>query len=269
MVLLIKRFETNMNIADYAYISIASILAGFINALAGGGTLITFPLLIALGVPPVTANITNTVALCPGYLGATLAQSGTLRDQKSRLRFFLPIGVIGGISGGLLLLHTPESLFEQTVPFLILIATIILSLQKRIHKWLESRNSGSVKSNEHSLIAVVMILLASVYGGYFGAGVSVIILAVLGIIIDDSLKRLNALKQAISLIVNAASAIYFIFSNHVLWPVALLMAFFSIAGGVIGGRMSDRIKEATLHSIVVAIGFLVSIYYFSHLFHFI
>lgn len=256
-----------MNLTDYLIVSLASAAAGFVNALAGGGTLITFPALTFLGIPPIAANITNTVALCPGYFGATLAQRKTLFEQKKRLLFFLPIGIVGGIAGGLLLLHTSAALFKETVPFLILIATILLASQKRIQKWLLRKNENRGKSDECSSGAIIVIFLASVYGGYFGAGVSVIILAALGILLNDSLTRLNALKQAISFIVNAASAIYFLFSGKVLWPVAIVMALFSIMGGVLGGHLSDRIKESTLRLCVVIIGFSVSVYYFLHLFY--
>ncbi|MGV8118827.1 MAG: TSUP family transporter [Candidatus Xenobiia bacterium LiM19] len=188
-------------------------------------------------------------------------------NSQKRLLFFLPTGILGGVAGGLLLLHTSAALFEEAVPFLILTATVLLASQKRIQQRLLQKNENRGKSGECSTGAIIVIFLASVYGGYFGAGVSVIILAVLGILLNDSLTRLNALKQAISLIVNVASAIYFLFSGKVLWPVAIVMALFSVTGGVLGGLLSDRIRESTLRLCVVIIGFSVSIYYFLHLFH--
>ena len=256
-----------MYMSQYLIISLAATAAGFVNALAGGGTLITFPVLTFMGIPPVVANITNTVALCPGYFGAALAQAGTLAEQKRRLFLLVPAGMLGGITGGLLLLHTSESLFEVAVPFLILLATVLLALQKTVQGLLERKKVNPDAPGEKSPALIPALFLASVYGGYFGAGVSVLILAVLGILLKDSLKRLNALKQALSLAVNVASALYFLFSGKILWPVALVMALFAIAGGALGGRLAETIKEPTLRLCIVVIGFSVSFYYFLHLLH--
>jgi len=235
--------------------------AGAVNALAGGGTLITFPVLTAVGLPAVVANVTNTVALVPGYLGATFAQLKDLKGQRKRLLMFIPAGVVGGVIGGLLLLNSGEKVFRSLVPFLILMASMLLAVSDPLRAWLMRRvgKRGSAASLES--LGVLPVGLAAVYGGYFGAGLSVIVLAVLGLFVNDTLTRLNALKQAISFSVNVAAAIFFVFSGKVVWPVALVMAACALAGGTIGGRLAGRIKPSTLRWVVVTIGVIVAIIY--------
>ncbi len=247
---------------EYLLIALAAVGAGLVNALAGGGTLITFPMLTAVGVPAVAANVTNTVALCPGYLGATFAQSKDLRGQKHRLWLCIPAGIVGGIIGGVLLLNTGEKLFRDLVPYLILLASTLLAVQDPLRKWLLKRaaKSGATASAEKWVWLPVGI--AAIYGGYFGAGLSVIVLAVLGLMLEDNLTRLNALKQFISFSVNTAAALLFIFSGKVVWSAVLVMAVGALIGGALGGRLAGRIKPTTLRYIVVVIGFIVSIIYF-------
>ena len=246
---------------EYLLVVLAAFAAGAINALAGGGTLVTFPTLVAVGIPPIAANVTNTVALCPGYLGATMAQFKDLSGQRKRLWLFLPAGAIGGIIGGFLLLNTGEKLFNQIVPFLILLASGLLAAQEPVRAWLvrRSKNSSSTGVSEKS--AILPIGIAGIYGGYFGAGLSVIVLAVLGLTIEDTLTRLNALKQTISFSANIAAAIFFVFSGKVVWSVALVMMFGALLGGAAGGRLAGRIKPSTLRWIVVTIGTIIGIVY--------
>ncbi len=240
----------------------AAVLAGAVNALAGGGTLITFPALVALGVPAISANVTNTVALCPGYLGGTLAQKQDLGGQKVRLWRVLPAGVIGGVLGGYLLLQTEEKVFRILVPYLIFLASCLLAVQEPVRNWLVSRMGQGVSHAEIERWAWLPVGLASIYGGYFGAGLGVILLSALGLTLHDTLTRLNATKQSISFAVNVAAALFFVFSGHVVWPIAAVMAIGALAGGVLGGRLAGRIQPATLRWIVVSIGFAVSAVYF-------
>jgi uncharacterized membrane protein YfcA len=232
-----------------------------VNALAGGGTLITFPMLTAIGVPAIAANVTNTVALCPGYLGAALAQTNELRGQERRLWLVLPASAVGGIIGGVLLLNTDERVFGTLVPFLILLAAGLLAVQGPIRKWVARRAEHSGGPPSRETWAVAPVGAAAVYGGYFGAGVSVIVLAVLGLVLDDTLTRLNALKQAISFSISTAAAVFLAFSGQVVWPLALLMAVGAVAGGVLGGRLASRIQPVALRWIVVAIGIVIAIIY--------
>jgi len=247
---------------QFLFIGLAALAGGFINAIAGGGTLITFPVLTAVGLPAVVANITNTVALSPGYLGATIAQWNDLKTQKKRLWLFVPASVIGGIIGGILLLNTGEKLFRSLVPFLILLASALLAIGDPLRNYINRRLSTRGASLEHIQYAILPVTLAAVYGGYFGAGLSVIVLAVLGFLINDSLTRLNALKQAIAFSVNIAAAIFFVFSGQVNWWAALVMAIFAIIGGTLGGKLAGKIKPSTLRWTVVTIGVIVSIIYF-------
>lgn len=246
---------------EYLFAGLAAVLAGGINALAGGGTLITFPVLTFLGVPAVSANITNTVALCPGYFGGTIAQKNDLKDQKKRLWALMPASILGGILGGFLLLRTGEKLFTELVPYLILLACVLLAVQDPVRVWLVKR-MGEHHGGNLEKLTWLPVGLASIYGGYFGAGLSVIVLSALGLTLEDSLTRLNALKQAAAFAVNAAAAAYFLFSGHVLWTVALIMAVGALLGGWLGGKLAGKIKPSTLRWTVVTIGVVVAVVYF-------
>jgi uncharacterized protein len=250
-----------MEVEKLFMVALAAFAAGLVNALAGGGTLITFPVLTLLGVPPVAANVTNTVALCPGYLGATLAQKDLLADQKSRLWWLLPAGAIGGFAGALLLLFTGERLFTAVIPWLILLASLLLAVGEPLKKWLaKSHNSG--QNGRSNLLASLPVALAAVYGGYFGAGLSVIILAVLGITLSGSITKLNALKQAIAFATNVAAAVMFVFSGQVIWLTAAIMAVTALLGGAAGGKLAGKLNPTMLRWVVVIIGLGVAVYYF-------
>ena len=248
-----------LNGLDFLWVLLAALAGGAVNALAGGGTLITFPMLTAVGVPAVAANVTNTVALCPGYFGATLAQRNDLRGQRGRLTLLIPASILGGIAGGILLLNTGERSFRALVPFLILLAAGLLTVKEPLRAWL-SRRSNSDRGDSKNW-AALPVGLAAIYGGYFGAGLSVIVLAVLGLTLEDSLTRLNALKQAIAFSVNIAAAVFFLFSGEVVWPAALVMAVGALIGGAIGGRLASRIKAGALRWSVVTIGVVVAVIY--------
>lgn len=251
-----------MTILQFILAGVGAFAAGMVNALAGGGTLITFPLLTAFGLPAVAANVTNTVALCPGYFGATYAQRGLLKEQAKRLWVLLPAGLLGGFGGAFLLLHTGERLFKGLVPWLILLASLLLAVGEPLKKWLQSKSAERETKGQDKLIAVLPVGLAAVYGGYFGAGLSVIILAVLGLFYNDSLTRLNALKQAIAFAANIAAAVVFLFSGQVLWGVALVMMVSALAGGAAGGRLANKVNASVLRWIVVGIGLVVALFYF-------
>lgn len=250
-----------LGVVDYFVVALAALVAGLVNAIAGGGTLLSFPALMFVGVPAVAANVTNTVALCPGYLGATLAQRKDLRGQERRLWFCLPAAVVGGLIGALLLLNTGERVFRQLVPVLILLASTLLAVQDPVRAWLQRRAAHRGTEPPAEMWAAIPVGLAAVYGGYFGAGLSVMVLAVLGLVIEDSLTRLNAIKQFISFTVNVAAALFFLLSGQVIWSVALVMAVGSLIGGAIGGRLAGRVQPATLRRMVVSIGVVVAAIY--------
>jgi uncharacterized membrane protein YfcA len=250
-----------MPILQYLLIILVSLAAGMINALAGGGTLITFPTLLAIGLPAVSANVTNTLGLWPGSLGGTLAQANDLKGQKKRLWICLPAGVLGGLTGGFLLLRTNEKLFSNLVPFLILLAAGLLAMQTPLRKWLAHRQEkGSSRSIPEGWI-FLPVFLGAIYGGYFGAGLGIIMLAVLGLLLNDSLTHLNVLKQFIAFSANFAAALLFVFSGKVVWSVALVMMAGALLGGSMGGRLASRVKPDSLRWIVVTIGFVVGMIY--------
>jgi uncharacterized protein len=250
-----------LNGLDYLFAALAALAAGAVNALAGGGTLITFPMLTFLGIPAIAANVTNTVALCPGYLGGTLAQWNDLKTQTNRLWLIVPASIVGGVAGGFLLLQTGEKLFKELVPYLILLASGLLAIQDLVRAWLTHR-MGEGQGARLEKLTWLPVGLASVYGGYFGAGLSVIVLSALGLTLEDTMTRLNALKQAIAFSVNVAAAIFFLFSGQVVWSAALVMAVGAVIGGTLGGRLAGRIKPSTLRWTVVTLGVIISIIYF-------
>lgn len=248
---------------ELTLVACAAAGAGAVNALAGGGTLISFPALLAAGVPPIAANITNAVALCPGYFGATLAQRGNLQGQRARLWICVPAAIVGGLAGGILLLGTRERTFQILVPYMILFASVLLAIQERVRAAVVRRLSKEDAASQGgpALLAALPVACAGVYGGFFSAGMSVIILAVLGATLDDTLTRLNALKQAVAFSVNVAAAVFFLFSGQVLWRVAAVMAAGALIGGAIGGRIAGRMPPAILRWTVVTVGVVLSIYY--------
>lgn len=247
----------------------AGFAAGAVNAVAGGGTLISFPILLALGLPAVSANVTNTVALSPGYLGGALAQRRALAGQATRVRTLAVAAAIGGLAGSILLLFTSDDTFRVLIPVLLFVSTALLALQERLRSALRIGQpaAGSVGEAINTLGTsdprwlVVPVMFVSVYGGYFGAGLGIMLLAVLGILLHEPLDRLNALKQVLAFAINATAAVFFLFSHRVYWIVALVMAVTSLLGGSIGGRFAGSIKPARLRAIVVLIGFGVAIGY--------
>jgi uncharacterized protein len=258
-----------MPLINYLFAALAALAAGMVNALAGGGTLITFPVLLTIGLPAVSANVTNTIALCPGFLGGTLAQSKDLTDQKKRLWIVLPAGVLGGLAGGFLLLRTSEKLFTNLVPFLILLASALLAAQNPIRAWLARRlvQGKTVRIPEYWIF--LPVFLGAIYGGYFGSGLSVVLLSILGLMLNDNLTRLNALKQSIAFSANIAAAVLFVFSGKVVWSVAIVMMAGALLGGVLGGKLASRVKPDVLRRIVVTIGFVVGFIYLVKTFIFI
>jgi uncharacterized protein len=251
-----------MELTDFIIAFSAAIAAGLVNALAGGGTLITFPVLVALGIPPIAANVTNTIALCPGYFGGTYAQRKDFLTQKHILWLILPVAIAGGIVGGILLLFTPEKSFRLLIPYLILAATIILALQGLLKTWLNERKNKATSEKTNNIPMLFMVFFAAVYGGYFGAGLGVILMAVLGLLINDTLTHLNALKQATSFCINISAAIYFCFSGIVVWPIVAVMVAGALGGGMLGGKLAGKINPEILRWIIIATGLTVAIVYF-------
>lgn len=251
-----------MSLLNEMLIFLAAVTAGFINAMAGGGTLVSFPALLALGISPVVANVTNTVALVPGTIGGMWAQRNEFQSQYRRLLKLLPVAIVGGVAGGLLILNTSEDAFKSLIPYLILGATLLLGFQVRIKNWVVSRMGQAHSEHHNPIFMLSLVFLAAIYGGYFGAGLGVILMATLGLVTDENMTRLNFLKQALAFAINLAAAIYFIFSGEVDWTIAFIMIFGSLLGGLIGGKLAGKMKPEILRWIVVSAGLIAAIFYF-------
>jgi len=252
-----------MSVFNEILIFMAAMVAGFINAMAGGGTLISFPVLLAVGISPVVANVTNTVALVPGTIGGMWSQRKDFKSQYQRLVKLLPVAIVGGIAGGLLILNTSESAFRSIIPYLILVATLLLAAQVRIKNWVVARIGQAHTEHHNPMVMMSLVFLAAIYGGYFGAGLGVILMATLGLVTDESMTRLNFLKQALGFAINLAAAIYFAFSGKVDWMIALVMIFGSLLGGLIGGKLAGKMKPEVLRWIVVTAGLIAAVVFFT------
>ena len=237
----------------------AGLGAGTVNAIVGSGSLITFPTLLALGYPPVLANVSNNVGLVPGSVSAVHAYRRELVGQRSRLLTLGPASVAGALTGAVILLALPHSVFKAAVPALVLLAAVLMALQPRVTKWLADRGDRHVHGGAPLVIGV---FLTGIYGGYFGAAQGVILMSLLAIFIDDDLQRLNGTKNALALVVNAVAGIVFILAAHIDWTVAALIAVGSIVGGQLGGHYGRRLPTAVLRACVVTVGVTVSIVLF-------
>jgi uncharacterized membrane protein YfcA len=190
------------------------------------------------------------------------AQRDAFRSQYQRLMKLLPVSIIGGVVGGLLILNTSEGTFKSLIPYLILGATLLLGFQVRIKNWVVSRIGQAHSEHHNPIFMITLVFLAAIYGGYFGAGLGVILMATLGLVTDENMTRLNFLKQALGFAINLAAAIYFAFSGKVDWMIALVMIFGSLLGGWIGGRLAGRMKPEIMRIIVVAAGLIASVIFF-------
>jgi uncharacterized protein len=255
-----------MDWLEAAGLAAAAFAAGAVNAVAGGGSLISFPALLVAGYPAKTANVTNTVALWPGYLGGSLGYRYELRYQRRRIAFLLAPSVLGAIAGSAILLSTSEDAFEAVVPFLILFATALMAFQRPLTDFAE-RHRLAARSHDHMppLLQAVAFLLA-VYGAYFGAGLGILTLAVFAVLIADDMQRLNALKGMSSLLINAVAVIYFAAFGPVEWAPAAVMAMGALAGGYLGAGIARRLGQERLRTAVVAFGVLIAIVLFIRLF---
>jgi uncharacterized membrane protein YfcA len=250
-----------MTYFDLLIAALAAVGAGAVNALAGGGTLISFPVLVAVGVPPLAANVTNAIALCPGYFGATIAQLPNLKGQRAQLLLLVPVAVLGGLAGGMILLRTGERTFTALVPWMILAASLLLAIQEPVKKFVSKRLSNPMHKRHTLALSALPIAAAAIYGGFFSAGMSVLLLAVLGLTLDDTLTRLNALKQVLAFSVNIAAAVFFLFSDKVIWPAAAIMAVGALIGGALGGKLAGKLPPAVLRWTVVVAGTCIAVVY--------
>lgn len=236
----------------------AGFVAGTVNTIVGSGSLVTFPVLLAVGYPSVLANVSNTVGLVPGSVSGVLGYRRELAGQRRRCLVFGTCSAIGALTGGVLLLSLPGKVFTSVVPALILLACVLIAVQPRL-----KRPAGSGPPSRGRLAAGLLgVYLTGVYGGYFGAAQGVLLIGLLGLVVDDGLQRINALKNVLAAIVNAVAAVLFISVTHVAWAPAGLIAVGSVAGAFVGGRIGRRIPDAVLRTVIVVVGTAVAVILF-------
>jgi uncharacterized protein len=232
------------------FVLAAGIGAGTINAVVGSGTLMTFPALLAIGIPPVVANVSNTVGLSPGTAAGALGYRRELAGQRARVLRLLPASLLGGIVGAVLLLKLPDSAFHAIVPGLILLGCALVILQP----WLSQRINLPATGHRGTWWLLPSVFAAGVYGGYFGAAQGVLLMAILGIGLDSNLQRMNGIKNILATVVNSIAAVLFIIVAHVDWTAALLIAVGSTIGGFVGARFGRKLPPMVLRGLIVLIG---------------
>ena len=244
-----------MSPVEATLIALAGVAAGTINTVVGSGTLITFPTLLAFGVPPVTANVSNTVGLVPGSMSGVFGYRRELSGQRSRVLRLGSASLIGGILGALLLLWLPSAAFDAIVPVLILLGVVLVVVGPRVQRAVAARADARGGIPDHGVWWVWPAVAATgVYGGYFGAAQGLLLMAVLGIGVADSMQRHTATKNVLALIVNAVAALVFIAVADVDWEVAGLIALGSVVGGQLGATVGRRLSPALLRAVIAVVG---------------
>ncbi|GAA2665156.1 MULTISPECIES: sulfite exporter TauE/SafE family protein [Actinosynnema] len=239
-----------MTVFEAVVVALAGMFAGAINTVVGSGTLVTFPVLLAIGYPPVVANVSNSLGLVPGSLSGAYGYREELKGQGERIKRLLPASVLGGIVGAVLLVVLPESAFSAIVPVLIAVALVLVVAQPWINRKLAER-----KRPAHGGAALwAGIFLAGIYGGYFGAAQGVLVMGLMGVLVDDQLQRMNALKNVLTAFVNLVAGVLFIFIADVEWLVVLLLALGAVVGGQIGAKVGRRLPPPVLRGVIVFVG---------------
>jgi uncharacterized protein len=239
-----------------AFLLVAGLVAGAVNAAAGGGSLLVFPSLLAVGLPPLAANVTNSIAQWPGYVGIVAGTGRELRGQGRRILVTSAVSVLGAAVGCTLLLVLPSSVFDAVVPALVLLASGVFALQPLIRRW--TAPTPGMPDRLRTLLPTVF--LAAVYGGYFGGALGVILIATLSLFAHDTLVRLNAVKGLLSLVVATVTVVYFAIGAPVDWPAVAVLAPTTLVGGYIGARVARRSPENVLRAAVVLLGMTVGVY---------
>jgi len=250
------------------FIFFAGLWAGTINSVVGSGTLVTFPVLIALGYAPVTASISNAMGLVAGNASGAWGYRKELTGRGRQLLKLLPASVLGGITGAYLLLHLPEKVFYYAAPVLIVLALLMVAFQPRLQQWVRNREQNpehAIRDRRHGVILVVLVYLAGVYGGYFVAAQGILLVGILGIFMTGTMQNANAMKNILVLAVNVvAAASYLLFAfGRIDWNVVGLIAVSSLIGGVIGSKVGRRLSPVVLRGVIfvlglVALGFMIA-----------
>lgn len=245
-----------MSIWEALAVFAAGIGAGTINTIVGSGTLFTFPVLLATGLPPVTANVSNTLGLVTGNISGAVGYRRELRGQRRRIVRFGVTALIGGLTGAVLLLALPSKAFDAIVPVLIALALVLVVLQPRLARALARRRerNGTEAPTDGGVALLAGLLVASAYGGYFGAAQGVMYLSLMGILLHDGLQRINALKNVLGVVVNGVAALFFVFVADVDWTAVLLIAVGSTLGGQAGAKLGRRLPPTALRGVIVVVG---------------
>ncbi len=253
-----------MDAARIAILLGAGALAGVMNSIAGGGTIVTFPSLILAGLSSVAANATSTVALLPGTLSSLAGYRKRIPSVTRWLRLFAPVSLVGGLIGGILLVQTPSSLFDRFVPWLILFATVLFMAHSFFSHLFSARHmqGGAMPSRRWIIGAIAFQLAVAVYGGYFGAGIGILMLASLGMLGFEDVHEMNTVKVVLGFMINVVAATYFIASGLIAWTEAGIMAGGTIVGGFLGAHYAQKVKQTTVRRLITIIGLGISAYLF-------
>lgn len=251
------------SILALAGLSLAAAVAGAINSVAGGGSLISFPSLVAFGQPAILANATNTAALWPGTLSSAVAYRRDTLFHRDLLLTLLVPSMVGGLLGAFVLVITPPELFDHVVPFLVLFATLLFALRDVIARW----TGATVDGEEHvttggRVWGFLFQLFVATYGGYFGAGIGILMLGSLSVMGLRDIHRMNGLKTVLGTLINVVAFVFFALNGLVVWRLAALMAVGAIAGGWIGARTARRVDQRWLRAFIIAVGLVVSAWLF-------
>jgi len=238
---------------------VAAFFAGVLNSIAGGGTLLTFPILIWLGLDPKVANATSTVALWPGLFGGVFGYRREMDDSSLILMRLGVISVIGGGVGAWLLIATPSPTFARLVPFLILFATILFMMQGPVNRWLHLPAAGKESTKAWWIGAIVFQFFSAIYGGYFGAGNGILMLAAMGLLGLHDIHRANGIKNFLGVCINSVAVVSFSMMHLVSWPQSLFMAVAALAGGYFGARTAQRVGRVFIRRAIVVIGLVITI----------
>ena len=241
-----------MSAWEIVAIALAGLAAGTINTVVGSGTLITFPVLLAFGIAPVTANVSNTIGLVPGSASGAIGYRRELTGQRGRVLRLGTMSVLGGITGAVLLLVLPAAAFTAIVPVFIALALVLAVLQPRLNRLLAARHDDG--AHERGVLLPAAIYITGVYGGYFGAAQGILLLGILGVTLAQDLHRTNALKNVLAGTVNGVAGVYFMLVAHVDWAPAGIIAGASIVGGQLGARYGRRLPPAALRALIVVVG---------------
>ena len=246
-----------MDVIQVCALVAAGLGAGMVNALAGGGSLISYPSLLAVGVPPISANVTNSVSVAPGYVSSVVGSRKQLKGQKKRVLSLIPTAIIGAGIGTALLLNTSQEMFAAIVPFLIILAAVLMAVGPTINQLLASRAD---ELGEHQVLLHLLIGVACVYGGYFLSAIGLVVIAFLGICLNDSLARMTALKNTITLVIGVVAAVVYSFLAPVEWTAVMALVPGTLVGGWLGARLAPRLPQKALRWTIIVYGLSVGVY---------